>query len=247
MLATALEAGPLDDGYPVTTWTVADLTDLLGRHGYPVSTATTYRALHAMGYRYRRPRHDLTHHQDLEAVAAAKHVVAELQQRGLLPVLDSGLSPWMNVPSTPAPTWRTSGADAADRTVFGALDDASGDVIWRICPAKGGDAFAAVLQQLAETWPDEQLVLVLDTARYHRSPVVRLWWATQKGRITAFWLPVSNPQLNLIKRVWQFLKQTLVCHRFWNDGDGLDAAAATVLDRIEAHVHPTDGPAIRLV
>lgn len=113
VLATALEAMPLDYDYPVTTWTVADLTDLLGRHGYRVSTATVYRALHDMGYRYRRPRHDLTHHQDLEAVAAAKHVLAELQKRGLLPELDSALSTWMNVPSTPVPTWQRSGADEA--------------------------------------------------------------------------------------------------------------------------------------
>lgn len=49
MLETALAASPLDDDYPVTVWTGADLTDLLGRHGWPVSTATVYRTLHAMG------------------------------------------------------------------------------------------------------------------------------------------------------------------------------------------------------
>ena len=104
------------------------------------------------------------------------------------------------------------------RTVFGALDYGSGDLIRHMCPAKGGDAVAAFLQQLAETWPDDQLVLVLDNVSYHRSPVVRRWWAAQHGYITAFWLPVSSPHLNLIERVWRFLKQKLPCHRFWNDG-----------------------------
>jgi hypothetical protein len=33
-----------------------------------------HRVLHAMGYRYRRPRHDLTHRQDAEAVASTKQV-----------------------------------------------------------------------------------------------------------------------------------------------------------------------------
>jgi transposase len=111
LLETALIASPLDYAYPVTTWTVADLTDLLGRHGYQVHPITVYRTLHAMDYRYRRPRHDLTHHQAAEAVVAAKHVLAELQKRGLVPELDSGLSTWMNVPSTPAPTWQRSGSD----------------------------------------------------------------------------------------------------------------------------------------
>src|SRR5665811_204692 len=54
LLETALAVSPLEYDYPVTTWTVADLTDLLGRRGWPVSTATVYRALYAMGYHYRR-------------------------------------------------------------------------------------------------------------------------------------------------------------------------------------------------
>lgn len=115
LLETALADSPLAYDYPVTTWTVADLTDLLGRHGWPVSTATVYRTLHAMGYRYRRPRHDLAHRQDADAVASAKHVLAELQKRGLLPKLASGFSTWMNATSTPIPTWARSGSGAAAR------------------------------------------------------------------------------------------------------------------------------------
>lgn len=115
LLETALATSPLGYAYPVTIWTVADLTDLLARHGYPVSTATVSRALQALGYRYRRPRHDLTHHQDLEAVDSAKHVLAELQKRGHLPGLGSGLSTWMNVPSRRVPTWQKAGNDQALR------------------------------------------------------------------------------------------------------------------------------------
>jgi hypothetical protein len=74
MLETALGQWPLAYDYPVTTWTVADLTDLLGRHGWRFHPITVYRALQAMGYRSRRPRHDLTNRQDVEAVASAKHV-----------------------------------------------------------------------------------------------------------------------------------------------------------------------------
>ena len=115
LLVTALPASPLDYDYPVTLWAVADLHDLLARHGYQVSLATVYRTLERLGYRYRRPRHDLTHRQDADAVASAKHVLAELQKRGLLPELDSGLSTWMNATSTPTRTWRRSGNDVGVR------------------------------------------------------------------------------------------------------------------------------------
>ena len=55
------------------------------------------------------------------------------------------------------------------------------------------------------------------------------------------------PNLNLIERVWRFLKQKLACHRFWADVDGLETAAGTLLDRIDAHFHATTPPSIRLV
>jgi transposase len=112
-LETVLQESPLDHGYPVTIWTVADLTDLLAQRGWTVSRATVARTLQHMGYRYRRPRHDLTHRQDREAVAAAQHVLRELQKRGLLPGLDFGLFTWMNATCTPIPTWQRSGSGAA--------------------------------------------------------------------------------------------------------------------------------------
>lgn len=115
LLEGALTTSPLDHGYPVTTWTIADLADLLAQRGWTVSRATVSRTLQKMGYRYRRPRHDLTHRQDAEAVASAKHVLTELQKRGHLPGLDSGLSTWMSVIYTPTPTWQKSGSGEVTR------------------------------------------------------------------------------------------------------------------------------------
>lgn len=114
-LETALAASPLDYGYPVTTWTIADLADLLTQRGWPVCGATVARTLAAMGFRSLRPRHDLTHRQDAEAVTSAKHVLRELQKRGHLPGLDCGLSTWTSVICIPIPTWQRSGSGAASR------------------------------------------------------------------------------------------------------------------------------------
>lgn len=131
--------------------------------------------------------------------------------------------------------------------MFGAVDYASGRVVWQLAGRKGGDGFAAFLAQVAATWPAQQLVLVMDNVSYHRAPIVRAWWAAQQGRVTPFWLPVYAPTLNLMERVWRFLKQKLACHRFWNDVAGLETAVATLLARIEAHFHAPDAPRIRLI
>ncbi len=87
----------------------------------------------------------------------------------------------------------------------------------------------------------------MDNVSYHRSPSVRAWWAAQGGRAIPFWLPVYAPNLNLIERVWRFLKQKLACHRFWADALGLAATAAALLARTEARFHTPSPPAIRLV
>ncbi len=81
-LREALDRGPEAYGLPVTTWSIRDLQALLRRErGLVVSVYTVHRAVQALGYRYRRPRHDLTHRQDQAAVAAVAPVLRWLQKK----------------------------------------------------------------------------------------------------------------------------------------------------------------------
>jgi hypothetical protein len=132
------------------------------------------------------------------------------------------------------------------RTVFGAVDYASGQVVWQLAEHKSGEAFASFLSQIVHIWPEDHLALVMDHVSDHRAPAFRTWWAEQGGRITPFWLPISAPNLNLMERVWRFLKHKLACHRFWDDVAGLENAAMTVLGQTDAHVHMENGPSISL-
>jgi transposase len=115
-LEEALERGPQGYGLPTTIWSLRDLQALLQRErGITVSVCTLHRVVHALGYRYRRPRHDLHHRQDAAAVAAAKQVLTWLEKKALLipedPIWnDSIWSMSTNARSTPIPTWQKSGA-----------------------------------------------------------------------------------------------------------------------------------------
>jgi transposase len=92
LLAAALEQGPQAYGWPVTVWSVRDLGELLRQeHGQAISVCTLYRAIRGLGYRYRRPRHDLKHRQDRAAVASAAQVLAWL---GKGPAPSLGPSTW---------------------------------------------------------------------------------------------------------------------------------------------------------
>lgn len=120
-LRQALEHSPQDYGLLVTVWSIRELQALVRRErGVEMSVYTLHRVVHALGYRYRRPRHDLRHRQDAEAVAAAQRVLDWLQKKALLtpsdPLLnDSIWSMWTNVKSIPTPTWQRSGGRRGSR------------------------------------------------------------------------------------------------------------------------------------
>lgn len=80
-LRQALERSPQDYGLLVTVWSIRELQALVQRErGIEVSVYTLRRVVHALGYRYPRPRHDLRHRQEAEAVSATQRVLDWLQK-----------------------------------------------------------------------------------------------------------------------------------------------------------------------
>ena len=82
LLESALTQVPTAYGYATACWTLADLQDLLASNGWHVALTTVERHLHQLGYVYRRPRHDLSHRQNADAVASAKAVLTALRKKG---------------------------------------------------------------------------------------------------------------------------------------------------------------------
>ncbi len=110
LLKEAISKGPQEYDLVTTVWTVRDLCQLLtSQHGVQVSTATVHRALLRMGYRYRRPRHDLKHRQNAEAVASARQVLDWLKKSHPQTLEGFDWSTWTNAKSTFIPVWRRSG------------------------------------------------------------------------------------------------------------------------------------------
>lgn len=131
-------------------------------------------------------------------------------------------------------------------SVFGALDYRSGIVATMLAPTGNAERFRAFLDTVIGRWPNDDLVLVLDNASYHKTPALRAWFAAHADRVRVLWLPTYSPQLNLIERVWRFVKSKLACHRFWNNLDELTAAAQVVLERTRASFAAPTFPHITL-
>jgi transposase InsO family protein len=154
-----------------------------------------------------------------------------------------------------AKVWRRKGqplkvpaaGDDHKFAVFGAVDSASGQVIWQTSACKGETACMALLDHRVATLPQgEPAVLVLDNASDHKSHAVRAHCQRLSDRLQPFFLPAYAPQRNLIERLWRYLKAQLACHRWWNDLHRLIQATGTLLADLEVHFHAHDGrPAFR--
>ena len=72
---------------------------------------------------------------------------------------------------------------------------------------------ATLLRQLAATFSELPITLVLDNARYqHCRMIIEL--ATQLG-IELLFLPPYSPNLNLIERLWKFVKKECLYSKYY--------------------------------
>ena len=95
-----------------------------------------------------------------------------------------------------------------------------------------GEQFVNLLRLLRATHPDtERFILYLDNARYYGSPVVKAWL----GRHPEFHLeplPTYSPNLNLIERLWKFLRNKALS-RWQPSFEAMQEAVSEVLDHLE--------------
>lgn len=132
-------------------------------------------------------------------------------------------------------------------TLYGALEYFSGELCWHHADHASSDGFLSFVQTLAHRWPDEHVVVVLDNASYHKSAALRHWVERQHERISLFYLPTYSPQLNLMERLWRWLKSKLACHRLWDDRDELQALADRILARTVVTLPAETYPHLKMV
>ena len=94
-----------------------------------------------------------------------------------------------------------------------------------------GEQFVKLLEALRAKHPDtEKFILYLDNARYYSKPCVKEWLANHREfRLVP--LPAYSPNLNLIERLWKFLRKKALS-RWHVTFEAMQAAVAEVLDRL---------------
>lgn len=91
-LAEVIEKDPEEFGYDFTVWTVDRLRAHLEKEtGISLSESRLRALLKRKGYRYRRPKQDLSHLQDKEAKAKAEELLEALKKRSSETISSSSL------------------------------------------------------------------------------------------------------------------------------------------------------------
>lgn len=89
-------------------------------------------------------------------------------------------------------------------------------------------AFAEHLQAVAAAYPAErhkQVVLVIDNAPWHRGPAVQQVLA-EHAHLRLHRLPPYSPKLNVIERLWKWLRRRATHNRLFETLRGLKSAVA---------------------
>jgi transposase len=95
-----------------------------------------------------------------------------------------------------------------------------------------------LLTRMQQRHPETQkFILYLDNARYQHARAVREWVEARKTQGVEFvleFLPPYSPNLNLIERLWKFLRKHAL-QQWHATYDAMQAAVAKVLDNLQAY------------
>ncbi len=231
LIRQTIEQPPAESGHPFGYWTTRTLAAHLAQTaGARLSAATVRRVLHALRYRWRRPRLTLPvdpaaaaimwrlYDRIIQAPAQAAIVCLDECDVHLLPVLRAM---WMRRGQQVGVL--TPGTNRK-RAVFGALEWSSGRWHYQMSEHKRASEFIAFLEQLLQAYPAQPLLIVLDTASIHKARAVEAWLG-EHAQVQLLSLPAySGHRHNPVETVWWRLKDQIAANRLHGSIDALVAA-----------------------
>jgi len=94
-----------------------------------------------------------------------------------------------------------------------------------------GEQFVNFLRLLLSMHPEtERFILYVDGARYYGSPVVKEW-LRRHPQFHLSKIPAYSPNVNLIERLWKFMRAKALC-RWHKTFEDMQAAISEVLDHL---------------
>ena len=119
--------------------------------------------------------------------------------------------------------------------LYGAFNYKRGQVHYETSPKKNADCFAQFLRQLLSSNKNRFLVLSLEDASYHRTSEILYLLTEHQDHVFVVWLPKYSRQLNMIKGLWGYLKQSALHNYFYGDLNSLEADDDGAFKELQQH------------
>lgn len=192
------------------------------RYGITYTTEGIKDILYRMNYSYKKPKH-LPGKADRDAqekfIEEYERLKENKKARDKIYFMD-GTHPLHN--SQLGYGWIKRGEEkfikantGRDRiNINGAYNIEEHKVIVREDESINGQSTVALLEQMLKEQPLGMLYIILDNARYYHSKPVMEFLAKSK-RIQFMYLPPYSPNLNLIERLWKFMKEKITRLKYY--------------------------------
>ena len=219
LIEEAVTEPPTAQGFNFTHWTVPLLAQYVRQMLDQLLSHETIRTtLHALGFRWRRPRWAVERtdpqtrphmHALSRAVWQAEaDTVILLEDETIFKTLPPLRRMWMRLGQqvrVPTPVQND------DLCLYGVLDLFTGQSFHAFYDQGNSQATIAYLEQLLEQYPEQPILLIWDQARYHTSHMVEDWLAAHP-RLTTMLLPKYAAELNPIEAIWRQLKDRVAAN-----------------------------------
>lgn len=121
--------------------------------------------------------------------------------------------------------------------VFGAFEPSTGQTLTLCRDRRRSLDFIDLLNSVVQTWPNDELILILDNLSIHRSINVQLWALAHK-RVRFLFQPTYAPWLNLIEPWWKTLRSLALAGRRFDDLATLRSSIVKSTNYWNEHRHP---------
>jgi len=116
--------------------------------------------------------------------------------------------------------------------LFGSLVYPNGEGLYTIHELKRHQEVQAHLQLLLESDPDVFWFVVLDNASAHTTPALDQFLQDNRHRLELVFLPTYSPNLNLIEKLWKFMRGQVTNNQFFVDLPDLAQAVIDWFDKL---------------
>lgn len=88
------------------------------------------------------------------------------------------------------------------RYAYGAVEPLTGDSFFLVLPYNNTVCMSLFLQKLSHTSPDDHILLVCDSATWHKARALNI-----PANIRLIFLPPATPEMNPIEQIWKEIRK----------------------------------------